>query len=316
MVRLKRYLRTIRANATDRYWWRDVAIPHFLRTTYYRWTQRGIRVLKEDWDNLVLFDACRYDMLAETGWHADRLESRRSRGSNTPEFLTENFVGADLLNTVYVTGNPQVDVYLSDECYEVVSVWESAWDEKLGTVPPGPVTEAAIEAHEQYPDKRIVVHYMQPHYPFVGETGREAIGEQSGVELSRRLADGEADADRDHATVWERLQAGELNNETVWNAYIENLELVLPHVEELLDAFAGRTVVTSDHGNMAGERVGPLPFRLYGHPYGIYTPELVKVPWLVFERGERKRVAAGDRSRATESVGDAASRRLEALGYR
>jgi hypothetical protein len=315
-MRLRRSLRAIRANATDRDWWRDVAIPHFLRTTYFRLTHRGTHVLDEDWDNLIVLDACRYDMLAETGWYTDRLELRRSRGSNTPEFLKENFAGADLLDTVYVTGNPQVDVHLGEECYEVVSVWESAWDEGLGTVPPGPVTEAAIEAHERYPDKRIVVHYMQPHYPFVGETGREAIGEQSGVELSRRLADGETDADRDHATVWERLQAGDLDRETVWAAYVENLEFVLPHVEELLDAFAGRTVVTSDHGNMAGERVGFLPFRLYGHPYGIYTPELVSVPWVVFDRGERKRVTAGERSRADGTLDDAADRRLEALGYK
>ncbi|WP_415380083.1 hypothetical protein [Halosimplex sp. TS25] len=315
-MKLRRSLRAVRASATDRDWWRDVAIPHLLRTTYYRLTHRGIRVLEEDWDNLVVLDACRYDMLTETGWHADRLESRRSRGSNTPEFLKENFVDRDLLDTVYVTGNPQVDVHLDGECYQVVSVWESAWDEQLGTVPPAPVTEAAIDAYEQYPDKRIVVHYMQPHYPFVGETARAAIGEQSGAELSRRLADGKVDPDRDHATVWERLQAGELDHETVWSAYVENLELVLPHIETLLEAFTGRTVVTSDHGNMAGERVGPLPFRLYGHPYGIYTPELVEVPWLIFERGERKQVTAGERSRADESIGDDADRRLEALGYK
>lgn len=312
----RRFFRAVGTNATDREWWRDVAVPHFLRMTYYRLTHGGVRVLEEGWDNLVVLDACRYDVLAETGWHADRLESRRSRGSNTPEFLKENFVGRELLDTVYVTGNPQVDVHLDDECYDIVSVWESAWDEDLGTVPPGPVTEAAVDAHERYPNKRIVVHYMQPHYPFIGETGRETIGEQSGVELSRRLASGEDDADREGPTVWERLRAGELDRETVWDAYVENLELVLSDVEELLDAFDGRTVVTSDHGNMAGERVGPLPFRLYGHPYGIYTPELIDMPWLVFERGERKQVTAGERSRVDETVSDIADSRLAALGYK
>ena len=308
-------LRKVRANAWDPNWWYDVAAPHLLRTTYYRLTHRGDHVLAEDWDNLLILDACRYDMFADRDWHAGRLERRRSLGSNTPEFLQENFVGEDLLDTVYVTGNPQVDVYLTDECYDIVSVWETDWDDDLQTVPPGPVTRAALDAHERYPDKRIVVHYMQPHYPFIGDRTREEIGTQSGIELSRRLATGAGDADRDAPTVWERLAQDELAFETVWEAYVENLELVIPEVERLLEAFSGRTAVTSDHGNMAGERVGFLPLRLYGHPPGIHTPELVTVPWFTFDRGERKEVTAGAQSRAEGSVGDEASERLEALGY-
>lgn len=34
---------------------------------------------------------------------------------------------------------------------------------------PDPVVEAAIAAHEAYPSKRLVAHFMQPHRPFVGE---------------------------------------------------------------------------------------------------------------------------------------------------
>lgn len=43
----------------------------------------------------------------------------------------------------------------------------------------------------------------------------------------------------------------------------------------------GTTVVTSDHGNHLGEFATPFPIRLYGHPEGIRTPELIRVPWLV-----------------------------------
>jgi len=28
--------------------------------------------------------------------------------------------------------------------------------------------DAAIEAYEQFPNKRLIIHFMQPHGPFIG----------------------------------------------------------------------------------------------------------------------------------------------------
>jgi hypothetical protein len=52
---------------------------------------------------------------------------------------------------------------------------------------------------------------------------------------------------------------------------------------------------------------------LYGHPEGVYTEHLVKVPWLVYESGERKEVVA-EASTDSELV-EGTEERLKDLGY-
>lgn len=60
----------------------------------------------EDWDNLVLLDACRYDQFERLNTISGVLENRISQGSSTFEFLTENIAGKKSHDTVYVTSNP------------------------------------------------------------------------------------------------------------------------------------------------------------------------------------------------------------------
>jgi len=64
-------------------------------------------------------------------------------------------------------------------------------------------------------------------------------------------------------SVWMELMTGnsEMSKQEVWEAYIENLHVVLPHVEDLMTSLEGKTVVSSDHGNMVGERARPIPIR-------------------------------------------------------
>jgi hypothetical protein len=54
----------------------------------------GVDVLAEDWDNLLILDACRYDAFAARADLPGRLERRRSRGSHTSEFLSGIFTAA------------------------------------------------------------------------------------------------------------------------------------------------------------------------------------------------------------------------------
>ncbi|EMA39647.1 hypothetical protein C448_14560 [Halococcus morrhuae DSM 1307] len=208
---------------------------------------------------------------------------------------------------MYVTANPQlyhnreaIDV----EFHDVVDVWrEEGWDEEYGTVLPETVTEYALRTAEEYPNKRLVIHYMQPHYPFI---------------------ESETDFDKDHLAgpqrenVWNQLLFGTLDieREDIWNIYEANLERVLPHVETLLENIDGKTIITADHGNMVGERAFPLLIREWGHPRGIYTTELIHVPWLVHESGPRRKVRIGKSENQSETVDqDIVADRLEQLGY-
>jgi hypothetical protein len=270
---------------------------------------RGVDVFAEDWDTLVVLDACRYDMFERIADLPGRLESRTSRGSATVEFLRGNLEGQSLLDTVYVTANPQlyrnrdrIDVDL----HAVIDVWrDEGWDDQYGTVLPETLADAAVDAAAAYPNKRHVVHFMQPHYPFLTD---ETAFDKGHLET----------AGADGGNVWDRLMAKNLDVDParVVSLYDDNLRRVLPAVERLLDALDGRTVVTADHGNMLGERARPVPIREWGHPRGIYTRELVTVPWLVVEGEPRREVTA---ERGQEHLSDVEERtvteRLQQLGY-
>ncbi|OYR46160.1 hypothetical protein [Halorubrum sp. Hd13] len=234
-------------------------------------------------------------------------------GSATPEFLERTFAGERRFDTVYVTANPMYrHVGLDGVFHAVVDVWEDRWDEDRRTVWPEAVVEATRAAREAYPNKRVLTHFMQPHYPFLGETG-EAIA-HSGIEWTKRLVE-EGESSRDDPTVWTLASAGELDEETVRTAYDENLELVLPHVEELVGGTEGRTVVTSDHGNLIGERIAPLDGKRYGYPLQTDVDGLRRVPWLVVEGSARRRIESEPPRENEDIDGSVVRNRLSDLGY-
>ncbi|MFA9416670.1 hypothetical protein [Natrinema sp. HArc-T2] len=282
---------------------------------YYRWlTHRdynpnGVNVVDEDWDTLLILDACRYDMFESQHNLPGRLVKRESRGSHTTEFLVANFGNERLHDIVYVTASPQLHRWrdrIDAEFHAVVNVWrEEGWSDKHGTVRPETMAEHVHEATEQYPNKRIIGHFLQPHYPFIG----------AGENLNPRTFGNEEETGRD---IWNELRTGNtaVSAATVWDAYRRNLDIVLPVVRDLLSELSGRTVVTSDHGNMIGERSSPLPITEWGHPPGTYTAELVSVPWLVYENGPRKEIVAETPTEASDDTDDdVVTERLQQLGY-
>lgn len=273
------------------------------------YNDRGVNVFSRDWDTLVLLDGCRYDTFARRNSIGGDLTAITSRGSHTSEFLRGNFDGRTLQDTVYTTASPQlerrrdeIDVAL----HAVENVWDTEkWDEALGTVRPEAMTAAAVAAHERYPDKRHVVHYIQPHYPFI----------ESRIDVGTR---GLAVDSEDGVDFWGQLMRGDLDVDAreIRRAYERNLDLALEAVEDMLEAVDGKVVVTSDHGNVIGERVSPIPIREWGHPPRLYVPELVTVPWLECGAETRRTV----RSHPPEAAGadvdsDRVSDRLESLGY-
>ena len=269
-----------------------------------RWNDDGIDIFEEDWDNMLILDACRYDMFEEQHQLPGRLESRISRGSATWEFLQANFTNRDLEDVVYVTASPMLHRNadaLNARLYAVRNVWqEEGWNEEFRTVLPETVTEYAKQAAQEYPNKRLLVHYLQPHYPFLGPTGQEHF-------------------DLDSLALWNDLREGslEIPDEILWQAFRENLDIVLPYVEELLEELRGKTVVTADHGQVIGERSFPVPIREYGHPPGIYMEELVRVPWLIHQNGERRTITSEPPREEFDDIDESVvSDRLEQLGYK
>jgi hypothetical protein len=172
-------------------------------------------------------------------------------------------------------------------------------DKKTGAVLPKTVTKHAKRAAKQYPHKRLLIHYMQPHTPYIGPTGREYFPEF-------RVR---SDLDRVNAS-------GEIDTEKLRAAYRENLELVVDEVGSLLETLDGKTVVSADHGEMFGERHFPIPVRDYMHPHGIDNEVLTKVPWQVLKTDDRRRIVAEEpQENQAEVDADTVEEHLKNLGY-
>lgn len=298
--------------------WRDEyrfrILPHVLRN-------RGIYIVDEDWDNLIILDACRYDLFAKYNTIEGKLEFRISRGSFTPEFLRENFESHPKKlrfdDIVYVSANPFVSKLLANKFQKIYPTWNYGWDCKLNTVPPENVVKDALKADRKHPDKRLIIHFVQPHYPFLTVSLPSGTGFQrlrkSVLENKEGLND---------TNPWSLVAKNEISITTMLKGYTENLEIVLRYVKSLLNKLSGKTVVTSDHGELFGERPHRFlyPFKTYEHPPRFYVESLVKVPWLVVDGKPRKKIFKGDsktkttrngeRSRIKETID-----KLKALGY-
>lgn len=100
------------------------------------------------------------------------------------------------------------------------------------------------------------------------------------------------------------------------SAYRETLEIALPHVKQLVENLTGKTIVSSDHGELLGERYPLLPFRNYGHPVGIYVPELIEVPWFECDWDTRREIVKEEPIQFAEQMNDELEQHLEAMGYK
>lgn len=268
-----------------------------------------VAILDEEWDNLLILDGCRYDIFEEQCNIEGHLRQVRSPASWTWGFLRENFEGRVLHDTIVITGNPYTIKLPEGTFHSVINLVADAWDDELQTVPPKTVADAVIHALSEYPNKRIIAHFMQPHYPFIGKTGQEI--EQGGIGTT------DTEARADDPDIWTKMQFGltDATVDEVWTAYRENLNVVLDEVSRLVNDLPGLTVITTDHGNMVGERAWPIPVTVWGHPTNLHTPELVDIPWLVID-GERREVVAESPKARPRMDSGIIEKRLADLGYR
>jgi len=267
----------------------------------------GICVFDEDWDNLIILDACRYDLFAERSDLPGTLEHRISRAGATREFVQSNFTGRHLHDTVYLTANSwfqRLRNVIDSEVHKLIDLHMNDPDgryhsEEFKVVPPEALTERATEAVDEYPNKRLVIHYIQPHHPFMGPIGRKYFKHRT-------------------ANMNEVInESSDATPRLVKRAYTENLDMVLSSVSDLLPSLPGKTVISADHGEMLGERHDFVPMRDYGHHSGIYNDVLTRVPWHIVENGSRKRIVPEAPEDETEEVDVALlERRLADLGYK
>lgn len=274
------------------------------------YNKRGVDIFSEDWDTLIILDACRYDIFSRTINMEGKLESRISRGSTSPEWITGNFQDKKLYDTVYVSANlwySRLEEDINADVYDFIRTKSdnipkdlnpAAKDSMRRGMHPEIVTEMAIDAIQDHPDKRLIVHYMQPHQPYLGISGNRHF-EPDGKTIER-FAVGQQPA----------------STNILHKVYKENLELVLGYLPELIEEREDKTVISADHGEMLGDRHFPFPFRDYGHPGGIYCDALVKVPWFIIENDSRPDIISEEpKKRTYKGDRDEVEDHLRNLGY-
>lgn len=228
---------------------------------------RGNPIYEEDWDVLLVLDACRADLMQEVADDYKFVDtgSTRSVAGGSRAWMQHNFVDEyadEMAETAYVTGNPFSEEILRARDFAVLDeVWKYGWDSDLNTIPAGAISDRTIHHHRNQNPDRLIAHYMQPHHPFVPNPMDSGMNRDD-------LANPEK-------PVWDRLQEGELEKDEVWKAYRKNLRYVLDEVKVVLSNIDADTVViTADHGNAVGE------YDVYGHG-DIPLSAVREVPWCV-----------------------------------
>lgn len=151
-------------------------------------------------------------------------------------------------------------------------------------------TDRAISVADHESPERLIVHYQEPHSPYIAD----ALAEERELQFHE-------------SAPWEFLKTGG-SKDAVWDSYLADLRLVLDEVELLLDNVdADRAVITADHGEAFGEA------DTYGHGAAHFHPYIRSVPWAVTSAEDR-----GDYEPELESR-DAAERdvdqMLQDMGY-
>ncbi|MFB6143976.1 MAG: hypothetical protein ABEJ98_01570 [Candidatus Nanohaloarchaea archaeon] len=229
-------------------------------------------VFSEDWQNLIIIDACRHDLYEEV---FGKTPYRYTLGSSSAEYVSRSFSEGDFSDIVYITANPHFhESHFKDLTggrepeevfHSVFHTYQTDWDEEQGTVMPEPVVRDVKTAEKLFPNKRKIIHFMQPHHPFV----KYDIEEEQGFD---QYVD---DFSRDG--VWGLVREGKIPEEEAWEGYKNNLKFVMGYVQDLSESLEGKTMLTADHGNFVGEN------GLYGHPTKSKAKVLRKVPFKVLE---------------------------------
>jgi hypothetical protein len=306
---------------------RDAYVPYFaVWMAMTAWYPVGRNIFAEDWDLAIVLDGCRYDALCAVQGEYEFIndvQKALSLGSSSKEWMVNTFQPQyedEAAETLYVTGNAWADIVLADE------VSFDSWTVTKGSVgdsssllhrlayretlteddfadvyyqPLGDIggiegfsaeelTHYGIEAGRNHNSDRVLLHYMQPHAPFL-----------------HRVSEGHKPNDFDN-NPFEKLRNG-YDGEHVWEAYMDNLRYVLDHVETLMENYEGDVLITADHGEMFGP--GPLA----GHGEGILHPKLKVVPWVRTSGVDEETIQV--QYNLSNSMSDTVGERLSALGY-
>lgn len=270
----------------------------------------------KNWDVLIILDACRYDLIKEVYEKEDYdfmmdLDYIYSVGSQSKEWMKNTFseeYSKEMKNTAYITGNMFSDEVLNSEDFRLLDeVWEYSWSKDYKVTLPNPITKKGIKINRNNDFDRLILHYMQPHEPFIPDMMGGDIKSDSITNVDDKV--NMLEVKTETKKVWHQYRDNEISKEKLWKAYKNNLKYVLDNIESLLNNLEAEEVyITADHGNALGEQF------IYGHPDKVYIEPLRKVPWIKVKSKDNKTIT--NTSIKTKKENLTVNERLEKLGYK
>jgi len=284
----------------------------------------GIDIMEQDWDNLIILDACRFDTFNKINQLSGSLSSEVTAGYKSSVFMQKNFSGRQLHDTVYITSNPHVDKTLDGggEFHHVIRSYEERHDptdaEFSVEYHPENVFKTAKNSLERFNDKRLIIHFMQPHVPYFGPKAseyRDKVRREHNVAF-RRMSESEVGKSTVLSDLKHAASKGYLHREELIEVYEENLRICLKYVERLVSELYGKTVITSDHGELLGDPSTLIPYHRFGHECKFAQSNRI-VPWFIVdsEYKSRKNIIAERPIRMEDIDKEVVDQQLQELGY-
>jgi len=261
-------------------------------------------IMKKDWKILILLDACRYDMfkIAYKEFYPD-LEVKKviSPSTYTCDWLVKTF--PDFYDdVVYISANPYVNStgarvghefrswtkkefnsFCGLEHFPIIAdVWKNFDPNKYkGAVTPDKVNKAFHKYCLKYPKKRFILHYMQPHRPYITTPtsisftkknhtpnwARDTFSMVMNWKIKKLLLK--------KPTSFEERMYRQYGSWGLKQVYLDEIRNVLEYAKHITDALNVNFVITSDHGERLGEHWWHM-----SHGPGPRHKEVIEVPWL------------------------------------
>lgn len=265
---------------------------------------------------LIILDSCRFDHFEQEyqKYIDGDLELIWSAGNRTPKWTPnlwsgqydiDYIAGVSFPVSKYAYEGREGDFDPDDTFSETIHL--SYRDELLSTIPPDILTDVALHHLSQCARKRCVIHYGQPHRPYIGDKkilpwrvktkALQRVIEQHNIDdkylpptANTEYVMGETllqlgipkdvveQIPKERYSVRQRIRDGHLTDEELRVAYRDNLRCVLEQVQKLITYIDCPVVVSSDHGEHLGEFKDELS--RYNHPDETH-PVLREVPWFV-----------------------------------
>lgn len=238
-------------------------------------------LLGVDWKYLIILDACRFDVfdrvIDSVGLQGSLIECN-SEALDTPAWYRKHWSvhhpGVGLIGAHPYPWRPEVDV--ARNFGQEYPVW---WDSKNlgwgGVVHPDRTCVVASEIMAGRLSTQWIIHFEQPHLPFVDVVGMAFLENEIGVGLGGDDWIKYNPKLYGAVQAWGRQHGWKVLRELYESSLRATLQVVGPWCAGLK---GGKVVITADHGECLGEG------GIYGHPWAAGLGILGRVPWFEVER--------------------------------